>query len=492
MGHFSPASPHSLQACLNRATLTPAQLVDRHGLANRGVRDLLVAYLARRQPDLDYSTLWGLAHNLTAVFWKAVEQINPNQPDLRLGQDTYAQWRAGLNVCADGRVRRHPEDVLSLIRAFYLDLQMWAIEEPERWAHWAAPCPIPATAVRGERVRKRRVNEKIADRIRVRKPLLLVLIDHLDQRRRELRDLLDVAGRAELGAVFTHGGRRYRRTATVHDQTLVADGKPTVRVIDESTGTVLHLTLQEDAAFWLWACVQTLRHTGIRIEELLELTQLSIRQYERPGGELIGLLVIAPSKTDRERVVPMSAELLHVIAAIILRHTGKGQPIRAMRRYDPYERVWSPPLPYLFQRQLGGDGVIGAATLREMLQRTCAELELSKPAFRGLTFTPHDFRRLFATELVNNGLPIHIGAKLLGHLDLQTTQGFARGGLRGGHGPPLPGLPRAAASAASRRRVRRCDRPGLAGLRAALRQAQSRTRRLRAPTERLASTSMPR
>jgi hypothetical protein len=31
---------------------------------------------------------------------------------------------------------------------------------------------------------------------------------------------------------------------------------------------------------------------------------------------------------------------------------------------------------------------------------------------------------LFATELVNNGLPIHIGAKLLGHLDLHTTQGY--------------------------------------------------------------------
>ncbi|MFB7611230.1 tyrosine-type recombinase/integrase [Streptomyces gardneri] len=39
-------------------------------------------------------------------------------------------------------------------------------------------------------------------------------------------------------------------------------------------------------------------------------------------------------------------------------------------------------------------------------------------------FTPHDFRRLFATELVNNGLPIHIGAALLGHLDIRTTRGY--------------------------------------------------------------------
>ncbi|MGY4770336.1 tyrosine-type recombinase/integrase (plasmid) [Kribbella sp. CWNU-51] len=162
----------------------------------------------------------------------------------------------------------------------------------------------------------------------------------------------------------------------------------------------------------------------VRIEELLELTQLSIRQFERPGGELIGLLVIAPSKTDRERVVPMSAELLHVLAAVILRLTAGGRPIRLVRRYDPYERVWSPPMPFLFQRSISGDGVMGAATVREMLQRACADLAATHRAFAGVTFTPHDFRRLFATELVNNGLPIHIGAKLLGHLDLQTTQGY--------------------------------------------------------------------
>ena len=37
-----------------------------------------------------------------------------------------------------------------------------------------------------------------------------------------------------------------------------------------------------------------------------------------------------------------------------------------------------------------------------------------------IRFTPHDFRRLFATDLANHGLPIHIGAALLGHLNLQT------------------------------------------------------------------------
>jgi hypothetical protein len=34
------------------------------------------------------------------------------------------------------------------------------------------------------------------------------------------------------------------------------------------------------------------------------------------------------------------------------------------------------------------------------------------------------FDRLLATDLVNNGLPIHIGAALLGHLNLHTTRGY--------------------------------------------------------------------
>lgn len=39
-----------------------------------------------------------------------------------------------------------------------------------------------------------------------------------------------------------------------------------------------------------------------------------------------------------------------------------------------------------------------------------------------LRHTAHDFRRMFATESVGSGLPIHIVAKLLGHKHISTTQ----------------------------------------------------------------------
>ncbi|WP_217902171.1 site-specific integrase [Rhodococcus sp. OK302] len=61
---------------------------------------------------------------------------------------------------------------------------------------------------------------------------------------------------------------------------------------------------------------------------------------------------------------------------------------------------------------------------RRARQRYCRELADTDPQFAGIHFRPHDFRRLFATDLVNSGLPIHIGAALLGHLDLETTRGY--------------------------------------------------------------------
>lgn len=58
-----------------------------------------------------------------------------------------------------------------------------------------------------------------------------------------------------------------------------------------------------------------------RRRALLELSQTSIRRYQRPNGETVALLVMAPSKTDRERVIPMSGGLLHVLAELVRFHT---------------------------------------------------------------------------------------------------------------------------------------------------------------------------
>lgn len=449
--HFPPSVPPTLRLAMIGSRRSIPQLVDQHGIRHAGVRQLLVDYLEHRAVEgMDYSSVDGLARLLARNFWGVVEQINPGQADLRLDERTYRAWREEIAVVRgkDGstRPRRHLTSLLTAVRAFYLDLQSWAPDAPERWAQWVAPCPVPITTDRSYTRARARLTERMADRTRQLQPLLPLLVQHVAERRRHHEDLLDAASGAEPDAVFEFAGNRYRRlpvsSATLRARQLrglpedrirlrILDGEagdsPDERAMGAGTETGTEVVVQHEVkrSFWTWAVVEVLRLTGIRIEELLELSQLSVRQYRRANNELVALLVIAPSKSDRERVIPMPPELLHVIAEILRHHQRAGRPVPMVRRWDYHERELSPPLPLLFQHQVGPipRGFSPNYVLR-VLARACEEVAATHPGFAGTRFTPHDFRRVFATDLVNNGLPIHIGAALLGHSNLQTTRGY--------------------------------------------------------------------
>lgn len=426
IGHFSADTPTTLRRAIAGTTRDVAVLVRGYGLENKSVEAVLIDYLhVRFAEGLDYSTATGLTRKLARNFWRAVEQVNPGQADLHLSQATYEAWKARMRVKEDGTPRIEFDNLLLAIKAFYLDLTAWAAAEPERWGTWVAPCPVPRADLRGYDKRVRRRRELMHDRIRELQPLLSVLVEHVDAELTRCQQLLAAASAADRGAGFEFRGTLYTRVWTGHDDNVLqTTGAPTVRA-RAGNGTTLNLATAEEEASWSWAVVNTLRLTGVRIEELLELTHLSIRQYHRPNGEVIGLLVIAPSKTDRERVIPMSAELFHVIAQIIRRLTAGGRPIRLMQRWDHAEKLMSGPMPFLFQRRRNSSsGLLHEETITRILAAVCNRIGQHDPRFADLAFTAHDFRRLFATDLVNNGVPIHIGAALLGHLSLQTTSGY--------------------------------------------------------------------
>jgi hypothetical protein len=208
---------------------------------------------------------------------------------------------------------------------------------------WVAPCPVSDADIRGCGNRKRRVKERMDDRTRQRQPVLSTLVEHMENRHGHIRELLAQVAGAASGDTVTVGGRTYRpRRSRVDERRVRLGGPANVRALDLEIGKYINVTHAEDAAFWEWAIVEVLRHSGARIEEALELTHLSTRQYQRPNGEVIALLVVAPSKSDRERVIPMSAELSAVVAAIIRRHTAVGETIPLLSRYDPKERRSTP------------------------------------------------------------------------------------------------------------------------------------------------------
>jgi integrase len=310
-------------------------------------------------------------------------------------------------------------DVLAAVRAFYLDVAEWALDDPARWAQWVAPCPIsPQELTRRKAVRRRKA--RMDARTRERLPVLPVLVRTVDEWRRHSAALLVAARSASPGETFS-----------VDDVTLVRAVRPhaataNVWADDPRTGEHRSLSQEEERAFWAWAVIEVLRSTGLRVEELLELSHYSLVQYRLPtSGELVPLLQIAPSKTDAERVIVVGPELSEVLSSIILRIRDGGAAVPLVRARDRNEQVWLPAAPLLFQRRRGAEHhAISGATVSALLDEALARSGLVDLEGAPLRCTPHDFRRIFITDAIRSGLPPHIAQIVAGHHNINVTMGY--------------------------------------------------------------------
>jgi integrase len=426
-GALGEQAPPSLRHLRTAGPQTPEQLIDRYHLACRPVRDLLVAYLKERQPALDYNSLDRLANLLGLRFWADLEAHNPGIDSLFLPSEVAQAWKQRLRTMPK-KVRTEAgasteitvprmsyRECLTPVRAFYLDLAHWAVEDPGRWAAWVAPCPIgeeEGVSRKATRQRKARMDARTRQRL----PVLPSLVAAVNRHRKAAADLLEVARQVKPGETLTAAGTTLVRRARV-------DGV----WVNDPAGTQRNLAVEEEHAFWAWAIVEVLRHSGIRIEELLELSHHSIVQYRLPRtGELIPLLQITPSKTDAERLLVVSPELAEVLSSVIRRNQDPRGALPLVSAYDEYERVWLTPAPLLFQRRINGEHhAFAYSTTLKMLTAAVARAGLIDPVEgRPLHYTPHDFRRMFITDAILNGLPPHIAQIVAGHQDINVTLGY--------------------------------------------------------------------
>jgi hypothetical protein len=152
-----------------RGQLTVAEQVDRYAVACRPVRDVLVHYLTERSAVLDYGSLDNQAQMLVSLFWADLERHHPGVTSLHLPDDVARGWKQRVRTLPDGTPRRTFHAVLLTVRSFYLDLLQWSLEDPARWAAWAAPCPVSETDVRGYIKEARRRHARMAERTRPNK-----------------------------------------------------------------------------------------------------------------------------------------------------------------------------------------------------------------------------------------------------------------------------------------------------------------------------------
>lgn len=431
MGVFGANAPATLRELRTTGQRTCDEMIDRYGLACRPIRDLLVDYLRERQPALDYTSLESLANFLGGLFWADLERHHPGIDSLRLPTEVADAWKQRLRTVTtttrtpDGRTvettlaRINYRECLTPVRAFYLDLAHWAVDDPARWGPWVVPCPVGSEEI-NRRKDKRHRKARMDARTRQRLPVLPLLVRTVDQRRKEAAALLDAARQTPPGQTFTAAGHSLIRSTTPRSATTK------IWAEDPVTRKRRDLGREEERAFWAFAAVEVLRATGIRIEELTELSHHSLIQYRLPTtGEVVPLLQIAPSKTDTERLLVVSPELADVLATIINRVRDTTGAVPLVSAYDDRERTWSRPAPLLFQRRCNYENrAISAAVIRDLLSGALADSGLTDATDAPLRFTPHDFRRLFITDAVLNGLPPHIAQVIAGHRDINVTLGY--------------------------------------------------------------------
>jgi integrase len=432
LGTFPPAAPPTVRAFKTPGQLTVEQLVDRYPIACQPVRALIIDYLRERQPAVDHATLRSLSRALAGLFWRDLEIHHPGIGSLRLEPGVAAAWKQRVTVKTariagpGGQVtqmlvpRHDGMNTLAMVRAFYLDIVQWAVDDPARWGPWAVPCPIRDEEMSRKKERSHR-KSRMDQRTRERLPVLPVLAAAVDAARSKTAEVLLAARATAPGQEFTAAGQMLRRPVMTRHGTSAK-----VWAEDPAAGRRRDLTLEEHRAFWAWAAVEVLRLTGIRIEELTELSHHSFVQYRDPAtGGLVPLLQVAPSKTDTERLLVIAPELADVLSAIICRIRRADGTVPLVVAYDIHERVWNPPMPLLFQRQIGIEHrPIPIHGIRALLNAALAGTGLTDVSGNPLTFTPHDFRRLFITDAVLNGMPPHIAQLVAGHADIRATMGY--------------------------------------------------------------------
>ncbi|MER7469004.1 site-specific integrase [Streptomyces sp. NPDC097981] len=433
LGNLPAEAPTTLRdVSRHSGQVTVAELVDRYELRCRPIRDLIVDYLTERQPSLDYNSLESLSRTLASHFWANLEKHHPGIDSLRLAPEVAAAWKERSRTKTT--VRRLPDGssvevtsprtnafaLFTDVRAFYLDLAQWALEEPSRWGPWVAPCPVkPAEISYRKHVTRRKA--RMDQRTRERLPVLPSLVKTASDELKKAQARLGAVRAAAPGAAFTVLGETYIKVKG----TRYTDHAASATAYDRD-GRRCCFGPAEQRAFWAWVTVEFLRHTGVRIEEMLETSHHSITQYRLPTtGEVVPLLQIAPSKTDEERLLLVSPELADVLSAIVCRVREVSGAIPLVRSYDPNERAWNSPLPLLFQWRWGGQNrPVSVSTIRKALDETLLASGLTDATGQPLRYWPHDFRRIFVTDAVMSGLPPHIAQVICGHKNITTTMNY--------------------------------------------------------------------
>jgi integrase len=281
-----------------------------------------------------------------------------------------------------------PHQWLIQVRCFFADVCTWATEEGSPFAAFAPPAvPLERHDLRRqgfEKARRRQAKRQVATILDLEREVPGI-------RALALRRWQEAVGEAETGAPNA-----------------------------------------EADAFWDWALLELLMQSGLRIEEACELTTFDVLRRRQPDGRLYYLLHVKPSKSDRARVIPIGDGLGRVIAQIIthVRSFYGTDRVPPCDHWDASEKRDRPRAPYLLQG-VGHPSAIAMEAIRSRLRKLSCLAE-ARPSSCARTTC----RRLFASELLNDNVPVHVIQALLGHAHVDTVMVYAKLPGPAGRGVP--------------------------------------------------------
>jgi integrase len=399
-GVLERSAQRGSQRRLRRRRLTAGELVDGSQIPDRfrAVHQLYLETYQQRISDVYATTRH--KHNSLEKLWSFLDAEHPEVGSAaqvrRAHVLAFVPWAIGRarEVQRGGPRLQAGEDRLTAhqwlvnVRCFFADICSWALEDGSPFAELAPPAvPLERHDLVGvgfEKARRR-------------------------QQKRQVAAIFDLE--REVPKIRALAARRW------HDARTVLTDTPDSRAAQRA----------ELDAFWDWALLELLLQSGLRIEEACELTTLDIVKRTHADGKTYYLLHVKPSKFDRARVIPIGDGLGRVIGQIIAHvktFYGSGE-VPACDGWDSHEKHAGPHAPYLLQGA-GHPSQIAYGKVRSRLARLSRAAGARRSDGSELVLRPHDCRRVFASEHLNNNTPIHVIQALLGHASPDTVMIYAK------------------------------------------------------------------
>jgi integrase/recombinase XerD len=156
----------------------------------------------------------------------------------------------------------------------------------------------------------------------------------------------------------------------------------------------------------LWAFLELLYATGLRVSELVTLPLAAFASQQDPEDPLSGRVLYVKGKGGRERLIPLVPKAILAVKAY-LKLRLQFIPQGSLKREQKYYLFPSWGKEHHFTRQRVG----------QLLKELAIKAGISPEKV-----SPHALRHAFATHLLHHGADLVSVQRLLGHADISTTQ----------------------------------------------------------------------